>query len=188
MNKSDEYYMKNGKLELSMLDENEEDEYSKKELFSEIEFPHSKRIRDRKEIKTKVSKEIYSTLQNMGQFLSKNEETDKTKTQKLDQIGSSLKVEDLKIPSKTPDKVFKDNSLFEKEIETLDNKVDILNRDTESLDNTLKSINQDYELNQNQIDEILINHFGRIRANYPDAKVLRAYIDEQISKIQNYGN
>ena len=133
MNKSDKYYLKQGKLELSML-EDEEDELelknsiqrpAKKDLFVDVEFPHSKRLRDNslktsrsKEPKLKVTQDIYNTLHTMGQFLAKSDEGEiesvkvvspkrsinAAKAQKLEQIASTLKIQEIELPPKTVEK------------------------------------------------------------------------------------
>ena len=133
MNKSDKYYLKQGKLELSML-EDEEDELelrnsilrsSKKDLFVDVEFPHSKRLKDNtlktsraKEPKLKVTQDIRSTLHTMGQFLAKSDEGEMdpvkvvpprrsintAKAQKLEQIASTLKIQEVELPPRVIEK------------------------------------------------------------------------------------
>lgn len=81
MNKSDKYYLKKGKLELSMLDEDDSENRlepvessQKKDLFRNLEFEHTNRLReaDQKPQQTlKLDKDIYNTLHTMGQFLTK---------------------------------------------------------------------------------------------------------------------
>ncbi len=263
MNKSDKYYMKHGKLELSMLDSDDDEEFSlqnseenniKKDMFFDMEFPHSKKIREKKETKVKMSKDIYSTLQNMGQFLVKSEEADIARAQKLAQIGLTLKVEDMELPPKDLNKdiqdikqknissdigvlptaqtinhttntqpkceYVEDNDILERTIgpaekdpqeiintirkqnkiqenknlsSDLNNNVSVTKANVTNIDNVSRDDiyvpeDDDAELKQNQIDKILTLHFGRIRGNYPDAKILKAYIDEQISRIENYGS
>ena len=83
MNQSDKYYLKKGKLELSMLDEEEADYVAMPRRNSGqkgIELEHRKgfskvsRTEQQKPQQTlKVSKEIYNTLHTMGQFLTKIE-------------------------------------------------------------------------------------------------------------------
>lgn len=127
MNKSDKYYLKQGKLELSMLDD-EDDELElssalhtapKKDLFADLEFPHTKRTREARskqvgtsEAKLKVTQDIYNTLHTMGQFLTKSDETEEeenkkvlpkkvknaAKVQKLEQIASTLKIQEIELP------------------------------------------------------------------------------------------
>ena len=304
MNKSDKYYMKQGKLELSMLDSDDDDvilqssekNEDKRELFSDIEFQHTRKIRDRRDSKTIRPQDIYSTLQSMGQFLVKSEEADIAKAQKLAKIGSTLKIEDMELPPRKEEKVVnkndalatnqppeiqteQDNNLeyvqrenkekikdiksntkdvvaeqkesvtpnneivelsdqnadrleinkeedllqktngtsYKDSYETInavkndnDNNKNIAHVNSEDKDDTksrnviskvvssessdkvniLEDIPEDMdtELQQNQIDKILNLHFGRIRANYPDAKMFKSYIDEQIAKIENYGS
>ena len=133
MNKSDKYYLKQGKLELSML-EDEEDELelrnsiqrpSKKDLFVDLEFPYSKRLKDNslktlraKEPKLKVTKDISNTLHMMGQFLTKSDEGEidpvkvvpprrsinTAKAQKLEQIASTLKIQEVELPPRVIEK------------------------------------------------------------------------------------
>lgn len=127
MNKADKYYLKQGKLELSMLDD-EEDELEwgstphttpKKDLFADLELPHTKRMKETrskqvrtKEGKLKVTQDIYNTLHTMGQFLTKTEEPEEVepktllpkkvmnaaKVQKLEQIASTLKIQEIELP------------------------------------------------------------------------------------------
>ncbi len=136
MNKSDKYYLKQGKLELSMLDD-EEDELElrnslhttpKKDLFADLEFPHTKRMRENrskqvraKEAKLKVTQDIYNTLHTMGQFLTKADEGEveevkvvppkkvmnAAKAQKLEQIASTLKIQEIELP---PRAIIKDDT------------------------------------------------------------------------------
>lgn len=122
MNKSDKYYLKKGKLELSMLDEDEYEHTIEpiinskpRDLFNNLEFEHTRRLRDihkkeeqRPQQLLKVSKEVYNTLHTMGKFLTKiepqvsNVPTKKSmnlaKAQKLEQIASSIKVQEIELP------------------------------------------------------------------------------------------
>ena len=133
MNKSDKYYLKQGKLELSMLDDEEDDGVlknsretsSKRELFADLEFPHTKRLKEdrmkpsrTKESKLKVTQDIYNTLHTMGQFLAKADEGEvestkvvqpkrninTAKAQKLEQIASTLKIQELELPPREDNK------------------------------------------------------------------------------------
>ncbi|WP_410494969.1 hypothetical protein QTL86_11925 [Cellulosilyticum sp. ST5] len=130
MNKSDKYYLKQGKLELSMLDDDDDEielrnslqTTPKKDLFADLEFPHTKRIRENrtksvraKEPKLKVTQDIYNTLHTMGQFLTKTDEGEAeevkqvpprkpinaAKAQKLEQIASTLKIQEIELPPRT---------------------------------------------------------------------------------------
>lgn len=130
MNKSDKYYLKQGKLELSMLDDDDDEielrnslqTTPKKDLFVDLEFPHTKRIRENrtksvraKEPKLKVTQDIYNTLHTMGQFLTKTDEGEAeevkqvpprkpinaAKAQKLEQIASTLKIQEIELPPRT---------------------------------------------------------------------------------------
>ena len=123
MNKSDKYYLNKGKLELSMLDDDDDEieqlntpKTNPKDVLDQFEFEHTKRLRDKKknvQPKIKVSKEIYSTLHTMGQYLTKAEEEQKVsenknlgvkknvndaKTQMLEQVASTIKVQEVSLP------------------------------------------------------------------------------------------
>ncbi len=125
MNKSDKYYLKQGKLELSMLEEDDEDlmsintrsQLESKKALLDVEFPHSKRLKQTltKEPKLKVTQDIYNTLHTMGQLLVKADEPEtpavnkstitkkvitSAKAQKLEQIASSLKIKNVEFPPK----------------------------------------------------------------------------------------
>lgn len=103
MNKFDKYYLKKGKLELSILDE---DEYGDKseEAPSSVEkgILKVKGIKT-KEPRVKLTQDIYNVLQTMGEFLTKPEsESEKTvssaKAQRLEKIASSFKVQQIELP------------------------------------------------------------------------------------------
>lgn len=111
MNKSDKYYLKSGKLELSMLDDEEDtvpvvQAESKKELLDQLEFEHTKRLRKKSltQPKLKVSREVYHTLHTMGQFLTGQDEKStmaepkktiiSAKEQRLQKIASSIQVQE----------------------------------------------------------------------------------------------
>lgn len=125
MNKSDKYYLKKGKLELSML-EDEENEYAAEskrkdemgDLFKNFGFEHTKRFgevckktQQKPEETLKMNKDIYNTLHTMGQFLTKIEpkisnvpvkkSMNSAKAQKLEQIASSIKVQKIELPPVT---------------------------------------------------------------------------------------
>lgn len=102
MNKSDKYYLKAGKLELSMLDDDDDikqvmQDSSKKDVLNNLEVEHTKRLRHKQKVeaqpKLKISREVYNTLHTMGQFLTRQDETI-SKEHKLQQIASSIKIED----------------------------------------------------------------------------------------------
>lgn len=122
MNKSDKYYLKQGKLELSMLDDDDDEVFvatngpAQKKVVNKVEeqrlFEHTKRLRDvkdNKQARVKVSQEIYSTLHTMGQYLTKNDDKEvnslsakkpmnAAKAQLIEQLASSVKVQDMTLP------------------------------------------------------------------------------------------
>lgn len=121
MNKSDKYYLKRGKLELSMLDDEEHtcvvDSIEKKEskdLLLNFEMDRiervkkvSKKSQQKSQQTLKINKDIYNTLHTMGQFLTNKEQQVPNRSvkksikivkgQKLEQMASSLKVQDIAI-------------------------------------------------------------------------------------------
>lgn len=124
MNKSDKFYLKQGKLELSMLDDDDDDDDSfsaskqknldddsHEQIDTELLFPHTKRRRDSRvsnSPKVKVSSDIYNTLHVMGQLLTKNDDTTNSlpvkkpvnaaKVQMIEQLASNVKVQDMTLP------------------------------------------------------------------------------------------
>lgn len=102
-----------------MLDEDDDQDVlepiessQKKDLFRNLEFEHTKRLREVREKPQpilKVNKDIYNTLHTMGQFLTKMEmpqganipikkSMPSAKAQKLEQIASSIKVQEIELP------------------------------------------------------------------------------------------
>ena len=84
VNKSDRYYLKAGKLELSMLDDEDEaikmvDARSEKEVVNGLETGCTKGLIEKQddfaEPQLKVSKEVYNTLHAMGEFLTRRDES-----------------------------------------------------------------------------------------------------------------
>lgn len=69
MNKFDKYYLKQGKLELSMLDEDDERQIEVKA--EEKEIHHEDDNIESREARIKLTDDIYNTLQTMGKFLTK---------------------------------------------------------------------------------------------------------------------
>lgn len=119
MNKSDKYYLKRGKLELSMLDDEEQtyivDSREKKEskgLGRDFEQGRIEKVK--KVSKTtqqgpqqtlKINKDIYNTLHTMGQFLTNKENQGPNRSvkksikvvkgQKSEQITQALKLQEV---------------------------------------------------------------------------------------------
>lgn len=83
-----------------------------KDLFRNLEFEHTKRLREvrqKPQQTLKVSKDIYNTLHTMGQFLTKmdmpqganipiKKSMTSAKAQKLEQIASSIRVQEIELP------------------------------------------------------------------------------------------
>lgn len=106
MNKSDKYYLKEGKLELSILDDDEDEKEQivqtrgRKDLLQ-----HSKAERGKKRRKVErkveqpeltVSKDVYNTLHTMGKFLTKPEQekhTFRTSKELKESVGQKASME-----------------------------------------------------------------------------------------------
>lgn len=116
MNKFDKYYFKKGKLELSMLEDEEHEDVG--DLFKNKGIEHTKRFAEvseetqqKLEETLKMNKDIYNTLHTMGKFLTKIEpqisnvpskkSMNLTKAQKLEEIASSIKVQKIELPPVT---------------------------------------------------------------------------------------
>lgn len=90
MNKSDKYYLKCGRLELSMLEDEDDvaevvQNSNKNGLLNKLEYKQTKQDEKRREqqvaeIQTelKVSEDVYNTLHTMGKFLTGQEEMSAT--------------------------------------------------------------------------------------------------------------
>lgn len=85
MQKSGEYYLKEGKLELSILDDAEDEmqefESSRSYTYNRLSMQQPRRRNGLRKTPTghqklKVSKEVYNTLHAMGQFLTQKEGND----------------------------------------------------------------------------------------------------------------
>lgn len=113
MNKFDKYYLKKGKLELSMLEDEENEDVG--DLFKNDGLEHTKKFEEvcektqqKPEETLKMNKDIYNTLHTMGKILTKIEpqisnvpikkSMNLAKAQKLEQIASSIKVQKIELP------------------------------------------------------------------------------------------
>ena len=116
MNKFDKYYLKKGKLELSMLEDEENEDVG--DLFKNSGFEYTKtfeevceKTQQKPEETLKMNKDIYNTLHTMGKILTKIEpqisnvpikkSMNLAKAQKLEQIASSIKVQKIELPPVT---------------------------------------------------------------------------------------
>lgn len=118
VNKSDKFYLKQGRLELSMLDDENDDssvvsgQNDQKGADEQFLFEHTKRRRQQRSSgipKVKVNNDIYNTLHVMGQLLTKNEENSNNglpikkpvntaKVQMIEQLANNVKVQDMTLP------------------------------------------------------------------------------------------
>lgn len=167
MNQSDKYYLKQGKLQLSMLDE-EDDELE----IIDLEFPQIKQIKETrskqmctKEVKLKITQEIYNNLHTMAQFLTKNE--------------------DPEVELSSKDFTQQDNQeiIEDKSVQRLYDGEDDFKKDELSI--VCQKENTDIELKQGQIDKILESFFGNIVLSYAHENELKTHIDKQIAMIRD---
>lgn len=167
MNQSDKYYLKQGKLQLSMLDEEDELE------IIDLEFPQTKQIKETrskqvctKEVKLKITQEIYNNLHTMAQFLTKNEDAEAELSPK-------------EFSQQDSDEITQHES-----IQRLYDGEDHLRNDELAVACSKENTNQ--ELKQGQIDEILESFFGNMVLSYAHENELKTHIDKQIAMIRNY--
>lgn len=172
MNQSDKYYLKQGKLQLSMLDE-EEDELETIDFLADLEFPHTKQIKETrskqvctKEVKIKITQEIYNNLHTMAQFLTKTENPEVELSSKdFNEQDTQDIIKDRKV-----------QRLYDGENDFKKDRLPIV----------YQKENPDKELKQGQIDEILEGFFGNIVLRYAHENELKRHIDRQIAMIRDY--
>lgn len=181
--KRDLYCFKNGRLELSILDECLEEECSVREMqetvsqddlqyislgYKKFETSLSQpRGRDvledhpenslqgAPEVPLKVSEEIYNTLKTMGEFLTQTEVRN----------GQELEIKRDKNLNSSPS-----NSLQEASPASQDE----------------VRIDENSELRQSYIDALLREHFGEVTPKFQYALELKEKIENQIKKIKDY--
>lgn len=160
MNKFDKYYLKEGKLELSILEEDiEENEYVVDELSS---------INPQKgrEPRIKLTEDIYNTLHTMGKLLTKEDNG-------LEEMDEAL-YKQILLPVKEQ-LAYQKVQKVQKNVQI--NKTIIFEEEEQVVDR---------ELSQSSIDELLLFHFGKVTPQYEHAEKLKGSIDKQIAAINNY--
>ena len=189
------YYLKEGKLELSMLDEEsyESEREEQKNILDE---------NDSSEPQLVVSSQVSKTLHYMGKYLTiKEEEKEKnkyesvitkqdevshsknkkvilfTKTEKDDNLQSVHSGNDVILGSETQDVGTQNTDIAELASEKANDKNDDLSDELSEM----KS------LNQQNIDSIVEGYFKKCTTTpYQYAKELKEHIDRQIEAIRNY--
>lgn len=216
MNKFDKYYLKQGKLELSILDEDDEKVNN---------THHEEDNKENREPRIKLTEDIYNTLQTMGKFLTKKvgDEASTSLTEAaLDEDIDDK--EDVPIAPKW-NKIVKRESIKSIQAQQLEEavksvyakaaeeaeEIDInATKPAESLiEETVASEehqvevkqsevsikrpvifeddeNDNKELAQSSIDQILLEYFGDTKPQYEYAKRLKRHIDKKIALIENY--
>lgn len=76
MNKFDKYYLKQGKLELSILDEHDD-------INQNLDIDNTKENHQRPRPRVKLTDDIYNTLQTMGKFLTKTPVEEKVQEEEV---------------------------------------------------------------------------------------------------------
>lgn len=155
MTKQDLYCFKEGKLELSILDEvldeNSDSASDEKGLNSQdIELPPLQ------EIQLKISEEVYHTLKTMGEFLTQPEMAESQESVELLEVVEAATLPQTQQITKT--------SQF-------------INRETYAY--------KEEALGQSSIDKLLLSHFGELKPRFKYADELKNKIDMQIKKIKS---
>ncbi len=215
MNKFDKYYLKQGKLELSLLDEEVNEDIEKATIY------HEEESKETREPRIKLTEDIYNTLQTMGKFLTKKVDGEEDT---YSQEGAEASDESENTHTKWH-KVIKGESIHSTQAKQLEEAVramyvkaaneveeisinvtkpvQILNEIPQEQKQThqeerksmvsLKDlvIFEDHQhceeqLNQSSIDQILLEHFGDRKPQFEYIRRLKNHIDEKISLIENY--
>lgn len=216
MNKFDKYYLKQGKLELSMLDEDDEQ-------IEENEIHHKEDNREPREARIKLTDDIYNTLQTMGKFLTKKVgDEGVVDTKKVEEVleGSEenpiapkwnkiIKREAIKsvqarqleeavksVYAKAAEEAEDIDIKFTKPSMNLEKAITIQEESKEIEKHAAVNVkvpiifedgeHEDKELAQSSIDQILLEYFGESKPQYEYAKRLKRHIDEKIALIENY--
>lgn len=201
MNKFDKYYLRQGRLELSMLDEDDDKKIEEKAILSSEE-DHGVEAR---EPRIRLTDDIYNTLQTMGKFLTEKEEEtiDQRKIEEV--LGSTMQVSSKRYDCLVNGEVVK--SVQAKQLEEAvefakNNVVEPSAKVVPTIINFEESIKgatrfkreaifeednyEDQQLAQSSIDQILLEYFGEVNPRCEYSKQLKAHIDEKISLIKNY--
>lgn len=203
MNKFDKYYLRQGKLELSMLDEDDDKKVEEKEkTILSSEEDHNVEAR---EPRIRLTDDIYNTLQTMGKFLTEKEEetVDQRKIEEV--LGSTMKVSSKRYDCLVNGEVVK--SVQAKQLEeavefTKNNVVESRAKAVPTIINFEESIKgvtkfkreaifeednyEEKQLAQSSIDQILLDYFGEVNPRSEYSKQLKEHIDEKIALIKNY--
>lgn len=168
MSFSKEFYFKEGKLELSMLDDDYESEpEEKRNILEEDKSSESNLV---------VSEEVYKTLHYMGKYLTLKEEPSKCENN----YESTITKEDEISCSKDKNIILFTKHEQENKLES-GNKQNVCELEKAEDESEIKS------LNQQSIDSILEGYFDKCSTqSYPYAEELKKHIDKQIEAIRNY--
>nr|WP_302598923.1 hypothetical protein [uncultured Cellulosilyticum sp.] len=209
MNKFDKYYLKHGKLELSILDEDDDEKVEEKHIHHEEDNNETRQPR------IKLTEDIYNTLQTMGKFLTKKVEgEDETslpdeiqekecslfnqsklirpeaiKSIQAKQLEEAVKSMYAKVAEEAEDietKIAKPIGLVEKEVQLRSHKEEKKSTVSNKKPFIFEEDDEDRQLAQSSIDQILLDYFGNVQPQYEYAKRLKRHIDKKIDLIENY--
>lgn len=187
MNKFDKYYLRQGKLELSMLDEDDDKKVEQRE---KVVLPHEED--DSKEVREpciKLTEDIYNTLQTMGKFLTEKEEetVDQIKIEEV--LGSTMQASSKRYDYLVNGEVVKSvQAPNTKSVPPIINFEEIIKGDTRFKNEAIFEDDnyEDRQLAQNSIDQILVEYFGEVNPHCDYTRRLKQHIDKKIALIKNY--
>ncbi|WP_054739000.1 hypothetical protein [Cellulosilyticum ruminicola] len=203
MNKFDKYYLRQGRLELSMLDEDDDKKVKEREkAILSLEEDNGVEAR---EPRIRLTDDIYNTLQTMGKFLTEKEEETVNQRKIEEVLGSTMQVSSKRYDCLVNGEVVK--SVQAKQLEDVvraaKSNSEISNVKEVSpiinFEEAIKGVTrfrreaifeddnyEDKQLAQSSIDQILLEYFGEVKPRCDYTKRLKQHIDEKIELIKNY--
>lgn len=186
MNQSDKYYLKQGKLELSML-EDEEDS------FDNLEFGPTGKDREshlKSQQKLKINKEISHTLHAMGQLLVKTEQVTAFPSESREERLESLSISKSDQITELNKEVKLGAIKGKKEIEPVLPLEECLKASgvnmSEECIGCYKGKDESLSLDQEHIDNLLRSYFKPKEVKNTSIDELKQHIEKQIKRIENY--
>ena len=215
MNKSKKYYLKEGKLELSILDDEEDEKgqiiqrRSRRGLLNQHESSRMRRRRKRHRRLSQptltVSKDVYNTLHAMGQFLTQTNEQAIEVDKDEKETMSSMEIQEAIRPSESngviqlsgeqeSDKI--SNVAIESkelvhanEVRSNEDTNEVKEIEEIALDEVEEQNDPNRVLGQNDIDYMVEGFFkenGLSKSRYVYLDELKKHIDKKIKAIREY--
>ena len=173
MSGSSKFYYKEGKLELSMLDE--ENYENEKEILDDVYNVRNQAL----DSKLVVSSDVYNTLHLMGKYLTKQDEKSIEKEASIEE-KTSIEEEENRYESS----ITKEDEITHSEKDVI---IQLGDNDKERDHSLPHSVNETDLLSQQAIDCILEENFKDSNAKpYIYANELKKHIDQQIEAIKNF--